>query len=120
MTTDDAVAVQLAMTDDTWAALQRAGVTGGSLLRLDFTFFGGEQRAAEELESALSPEVASVQVTVHQTGIFRRRRVWTVTGTTNPQPVSLPHLREWVERMVRAGAQYGLEFDGWGADVSDT
>ncbi|GAA1580939.1 hypothetical protein GCM10009804_41920 [Kribbella hippodromi] len=120
MTVEDVVAAQLEMTDGTWGALRGEGVVEGSLLRLDFTFLGGEEGAAEELKRALSGEVAVVQVSAHQTGVFRKRRVWLVTGTTEPRPVSLPALREWVERLVRLGDQYGMEFDGWGAEVPST
>lgn len=105
------------MTDGTWAALQREGVTEGTLLSLDFMFLDGQEQGAEALKSALADEVAEIHAMARDMGIFKRRRVWSVTGTTTPLPVSLPGLREWVERMVRLGAQHGFEFDGWGAEV---
>jgi hypothetical protein len=77
----------------------------------------GQEQGAQSLKAALSDEVSEINVLSRDVGIIRRRRVWSVTGTTKPLPVSLPGLREWVERMVRLGAQHGLEFDGWGAEV---
>lgn len=117
MTVDEAVATQLAMTDGTWAALQREGVAEGTPLSLDFTFLDGQEQAAEDLKSALAHEVAEIHVTSRTVGIFKKRRVWSVQGTTTPIPVSLPTLREWVERMVRLGAQHDLAFDGWGTEL---
>lgn len=105
------------MTDGTWAALQREGISEGSPLSLDFTFLNGQEQAAEALKSALSAEVAEVHVTARNVGIFKKRQVWSVQGTTNPLPISLPILREWVERMVRLGAQHDVDVDGWGAEV---
>ena len=40
------------------------------------------------------------------------RKSWTVTGTTQPAPVSLTVLDEWVTRMVEWGDAHSCEFDG--------
>ena len=117
MTVEDAVAEQLVMTNDTWAALQDEGVDEGSSLSLDFFFVDGDEQSARALQLALSDEVAQLDVTTTKVGIFKKRQVWSVNGTTKPFAVSLPVLRDWVVRMVRLGAEHGLEFDGWGAEV---
>jgi len=116
---EDVTAEQLAMTEGTWSALQDTGVADGTLLSLDFFFVDGDESGARALQAALSAEASQVDVMASKTGSLKRRQVWSVSGTTKPLAVSLPGLREWVERMVRLGDAHGLEFDGWGAEVPE-
>jgi hypothetical protein len=46
------------------------------------------------------------------------KKQWSVTGSTQPTPVSLDILHRWVGWMVAAGAENGgCDFDGWGAEA---
>jgi hypothetical protein len=102
------LARQLAMTPQTWAALQENGVTEQTQLQLDFFYLAESRDQGEELARFLRSET-DYDVRVEDDS---------VTGTTQPTTVSAAILEQWVEWMVYAGAEHGgCEFDGWGAAV---
>jgi hypothetical protein len=74
------LAKQLAMNRQTWAALQRHGVTAESTLRLDFSYNAASREAAENF-CALLQEQTDYQVNVESSGSFLRRK-WRVEGGT--------------------------------------
>jgi hypothetical protein len=106
---------QLAMNRQTWAALQRHGVTEESKLRLDFSYNAPSRGAADEL-CALLREQTDYEVTVESVGSFLRRK-WRVEGRTQETPVSPVILDQWVTWMVTAGRERSCDFDGWGTAV---
>jgi hypothetical protein len=74
------LAKQLVMNRQTWAALQKHGVTAESTLRLDFSYNAASRKAAESL-CALLREQTDYEVNVESSGSFLRRK-WQVEGRT--------------------------------------
>jgi len=104
----EVLAKQLAMNEQTWAALQTHGVTPESELRLDF-FYGAPSREAADELAAFLREQTDYEVSAADDA---------VAGHTQPTTLDLAKLNQWVEWMVAAGAAKGrCEFDGWGAQV---
>ena len=104
------------MNPETWAALQKRGVTESTPLALDFSYVAETEAAAKELVAYLREETDYAVSTEAATG--EDAKGWTVEGTTLPQPLSLDVIDEWVGWMVEAGEQHGgCVFDGWGALV---
>jgi hypothetical protein len=104
---------QLAMNVQTWAALQKHGVTEATDLRLDFTYDAPSRAAADKLVKLLRDETDYDVAEPEQTGAG-----FAVTGTTQVTQVSLDILNQWVEWMYAAGRQSdGCEFDGWGTQL---
>jgi len=103
------------MNRETWAALQKHGVTEDSQLRLDFFYNAPNRRAAEALV-ALLQEQTDYDVHAVSTGSLIHRR-WRVEGATQSTSVSAEILDQWVTWMVAAGREQACEFDGWGATV---
>ena len=108
---------QVAMVEDTWDALQRAGVTGDTQLRLDCLYYAPGESEAHELAEFLGHETDYDVRVESDAGGFLKKATSKVASTTQPTRVSLDILEEWVRWMVAAGAQYDCEFDGWGAKV---
>jgi Regulator of ribonuclease activity B len=106
---------QLAMNRQTWAALQKHGVTEESQLRLDFSFNAPNREAADKL-CVLLQEQTDYSVKVESVGSFLRRR-WRVEGSTQNTAVSPAILDQWVTWMVSAGKERACDFDGWGTSV---
>jgi len=109
---------QLSMNLQTWAALQEHGVDESTEVRLDFFYVASGQSEAEALGGFLRRET-DYEVDVHavKKGLLSKRQ-WSVTGSSQPTPVSLDILNAWVGWMVAAGAENGgCDFDGWGAQV---
>jgi hypothetical protein len=91
---ESGLARQLAMTPQTWAALQENGVTEDTQLELDFFYLAESRDPGEELARFLRSET-DYDVRVENDS---------VTGTTQPTTVSAAVLGQWVEWMVYAGA----------------
>jgi hypothetical protein len=109
------LAKQLAMNVQTWAALQKHGVTEQSQLRLDFSYNAPSRDAAYALR-ALIQEQTDYDVRVESGRSFWRRK-WRVEGTTQRTTISREILDQWVTWMVTAGTERACEFDGWGTSV---
>jgi nucleotide-binding universal stress UspA family protein len=106
---DEVIAREVAQNRETWAALQRLGVTEGAELRLEFVYESGGEAADRELAEYLRRE----------TGYEVRVEPGGVTGATPPTVVDPQALDDWVARMVVAGHEHGgCAFDGWTATVS--
>jgi len=112
---EDILATQLAMNRQTWAALQKHGVTTESKLRLDFSYNAESRETAERL-CALLREQTDYEVSVESSGSFLRRK-WRVEGRTLETAVSPEVLDQWVTWMVTAGKERSCDFDGWGTSV---
>ena len=106
---------QLAMNRQTWAALQKHGVTPESKLRLDFSYNATSCEAADKL-CALLHEQTDYETKVESSGSFLRRK-WRVEGRTQETAVSPEILDQWVTWMVTAGKERSCDFDGWGTSV---
>jgi regulator of ribonuclease activity B len=106
---------QLTMNRQTWAALQRHGLTEDSKVRLDF-FYNAPNREAANSLCALLQEQTDYAVRIETAGSFFRRR-WRVEGRTQDTAVSPAILDQWVTWMVGAGKEHSCDFDGWGTSV---
>ena len=102
------------MNEQTWQALRDRGVTEETALTLDFTYVAPDKPAATALQGFLTDETDyAVEVQQQRKGLLGK--TWTVQGHTQPTPVSLEVLNDWVRWMVAAGAETGeCIFDGWG------
>ena len=109
------LAKQLTMNRQTWAALQKHGVTAESTLCLDFSYNAASREAAENL-CVLLREQTDYEVNVESSGSFLRRK-WRVEGRTKETAVSPEILDKWVRWMVIAGKERSCDFDGWGTSV---
>jgi len=112
---EDILGKQLTMNRQTWAALQKHGVTEDSQLRLDFSYNARSHEAADKL-CALLREQTDYEVQVESDGSLLRR-TWRVEGKTQKTAVSPAILDQWVTWMVSAGKEHSCEFDGWGTSV---
>jgi hypothetical protein len=109
--------VQLGENPGIWARFQEHGLDAMEL-RLGFIYLAPGEDEAQQLAGFLR-EATDYEVEVR---VQRKRRVakpeWFVVGATQPTPVSLELLNEWVEWMVAAGAVEGpCAFDGWAAQA---
>jgi hypothetical protein len=109
------LAKQLTMNRQTWAAIQKRGVTEESQLRLDFCFNAPSREAAARLCELLQ-EQTDYEVKVESDGSFLSRK-WRVEGNTQKTAVSPAILDDWVTWMVSAGKGSSCDFDGWGTSV---
>src|SRR5262245_34590063 len=93
---NDVLRQQLAMNEQTWAALQEHGVDASTQLRLDFFYVAPGQAEAEALGEFLRQET-DYNVDIHATkkGMLSKKQ-WSVTGSTQPTAVSLDILNQWV------------------------
>jgi len=112
---DDILEKQLTMNRQTWAALQKHGVTQDSHLRLDFSYNAPTHDAADKLCALLRAQT-DYEVTVESARSFLRRK-WRIEGKTQNMAVSPEVLDQWVTRMVSAGKEHSCDFDGWGTSV---
>ena len=111
------VETQLAYNAETWAALERHGVTQATPLSLDFFYNAPGQVEAHTLSRYLS-EATDYHVEAAAQAPDGGPAQWRVSGTTRPTAVSLDILNQWVVWMAVAGADHGgCQFDGWGARV---
>ncbi len=112
---DDILERQLTMNRQTWAALQKHGVTPDSQLRLDFSYNAPTREAADKLCALLRAQT-DYEVTVESARSFLRRK-WQIEGKTQNMAVSPEVLDQWVTQMVSAGKEHSCDFDGWGTSV---
>jgi hypothetical protein len=106
---------QLVMNGQTWAALQRHGVSEATELRLDFTYHAPSEASARSLHAFLVAETDyDIEVPPGDSGSAGR---WSVAGKTQPTTVSHHILDQWVGWMIAAGLQHHCEFDGWGTSI---
>ena len=106
---------QIAMNRQTWAALQKHGVTEESQLRSEFSFDAPSRQAADRL-CALLQEQTDYNAKVESGGSFLRRQ-WRVEGRTQNTAVSPAILDQWVTWMISAGKEQSCDFD-WTGNVS--
>ena len=113
----EALAMQLAMNERSWEALQENGVTEGSELRLDFFYVAPGEQQANALAAFIEGETDyEVRVDSTREGPLRKKS-WSVSGSTQNTQVSQEILDRWVSWMVAAGFEHDCDFDGWGAQV---
>jgi regulator of ribonuclease activity B len=113
--------LQLTRNRDIWAGLREHGVGHDSALRLGFIYVAPGEAEAQALVDFLREE------TDYDIDVRTRRDddagpdeedAWFVIGTTQPTPVTLELLDDWVEWMIAAGADVGpCAFDGWAAQL---
>jgi len=122
--------LQLIRNRDIWAGLQERGVAADdTALRLGFIYVAPGEPEAQTLVDFLREE------TDYDVDVRARRDegpadpdadpddadpedAWYVIGTTQPTPVTLELLDDWVEWMIAAGAAEGpCAFDGWAAQL---
>jgi len=92
-----------------WSQLTRAGVTGETVLALDFVLFGTVQSNVHALANQLS-ENYSVTVSPDED-----QGVWYAKGTTRPYGITLnqeQHLA-WVEFMADVAQSHSCVFSTW-------
>lgn len=99
-----------------WAIMQEHGVKEGDELCLEFFYYTRNRKAAEDLAAYLR-ENTNYTVGVGSRGLIFKN--WHVTGETQRTAVSLAHFDDWSEWMARAGARFGIVFDGWGALIDN-
>jgi hypothetical protein len=109
--------LQLRENPGIWARFQEHGLDAIEL-RLGFIYMAPGEGEAQQLAGFLREET-DYDVEVRSQ---RKRKLakpeWLVVGATQPTPVSLDLLNEWVEWMVAAGAAEGpCAFDGWAAQA---
>jgi hypothetical protein len=112
--------MQLRENPGVWARFQEHGLHEMEL-RLGFIYLAPGEEEAQQLAGFLREET-DYEVEVRSQ---RARRLakpeWFVVGATQPTPVSLDLLNEWVEWMVAAGAVEGpCAFDGWAAQALES
>lgn len=107
----DFVEQQLEATRATWALLRKHGVSDGSELQLDFFYATATNARAAELGHFLEQE------TDYKLRVVADRDQWILRGHTQPTPVSLAMVEQWVEWMIAAGLRFECAFDGWGAEA---
>lgn len=107
-----AVSTQLTFNQATWNRLQELGVTTSTELELDFFYVAPSETEARALEQVLIRET-DYKLTVEAGDGMS----WIVSGTTQPNAVSLEILNKWVTWMITAGLHENCDFDGWGTSV---
>jgi len=113
------LALQLAMTRQTWQAMTERGATEETLLNLDFFYVASGREEAARLSGFLQRETDYTVSANPESENELSLREWSVAGTTSPTTVSLDILLAWVRWMVLAGQENGpCEFDGWGAQLA--
>jgi hypothetical protein len=106
--------LQLERNRDVWAELREHDVEDDMLLRLGFVYLAPGHAEAKSVVAFLRAE------TDYEVRARTRPEdgAWVVIGTTQPTPVSLARLDDWVEWMIAAGAAEGpCAFDSWAAQL---
>lgn len=109
--------IVVAMAVDTWSSLEDAGISAGTLISIEYFFVDGDEAGALALHAALRQASSQVEIEASRRGVFKRRKVWSVTGMTKPLAVSYHALVRWVEVMVRLGEWHGVEFERLAVNV---
>jgi hypothetical protein len=109
--------LQLRRNRDIWAGLQERGVAEDTDLRLGFIYVAPGEPEAQALVDFLREETDyDVDARARRDDGPADEDAWFVIGTTQPTPVTLELLDDWVEWMIAAGAVEGpCAFDGWAA-----
>ncbi|HEV7885038.1 MAG TPA: hypothetical protein VGO81_15810 [Solirubrobacteraceae bacterium] len=112
--------MQLRENPGVWARFQEHGLDEMEL-RLGFIYLAPGEEEAQQLAGFLREET-DYEVEVRAQRARRLAKAeWFVVGATQPTPVSLDLLNEWVEWMVAAGAVEGpCAFDGWAAQALES
>lgn len=111
--------LQLRRNRDIWAGLQERGVAEDTDLRLGFIYVAPGEPEAQALVDFLHEETDyDVEARARRDDGPVDEDAWFVIGTTQPTPVTLELLDDWVEWMIAAGAVEGpCAFDGWAAQL---
>ena len=106
--------LQLERNRDVWAELREHDVEDDMLLRLGFLYLAPGKAEAKSVVAFLRSETDyEVRARTHP-----EDGAWVVIGTTQPTPVSLARLDDWVEWLIAAGAAEGpCAFDSWAAQL---
>ncbi len=118
---DQLLELQLRRNRDLWAGLQER-VGDGDELRLGFIYLAPGAEEAQSLVEFLRAQTDyDADVRSRQDGDGdgdAAETSWFVMGTTQPAPLTIDLLDEWVEWMIAAGAAEGpAAFDGWAAQL---
>jgi hypothetical protein len=114
--------LQLRRNRDTWASLQEHGLDVDAELRLGFVYVAPGEPEARALLAFLRDEtdydLEARSRPGDRHGAPDGEEQWVVIGTTQPTPVTLELLDDWVQWMIAAGASEGpCAFDGWAAQL---
>jgi hypothetical protein len=108
---EEIVALQQQMNRTTFQRLLDLGLSADKELQLEFSFICDDEQAGRQLLAFLSRD------TDYDVKIASSHGVWLVEGTTQPTPVSLEIIDQWVRWMAAAGLKHRCEFDGWGTSI---
>ena len=112
---DELLEAQLRENRTAWAELEDDGVDDDSRLMLGFLYLAAGEPEAQRLVTFLQAET-DYDVKARPRPGDPPELAWCVIGTTQPTPLSLELLDDWVEWMIAAGAAEGpCAFDGWAA-----
>lgn len=116
---DQLLELQLRKNRDLWANLQEH-LGDGDELRLGFVYLAPGEEEAQALVTFLRRETdydADVRSRLDGDG-DDAEMAWFVMGTTQPTPLTIDVLDDWVEWMIAAGAAEGpCAFDSWAAQL---
>ncbi len=116
---DDLLELQLRRNRDLWATLQEH-IGGDDELRLGFVYLAPGEQEAQSLVAFLRAQTDyDVDVRSRLDGDGDDAEMaWFVMGTTQPTPLTIDVLDDWVEWMIAAGAAEGpCAFDSWAAQL---
>lgn len=110
------LAQQLAMTEQTWAALQQHGVLEGEVRAADAFFVAPGETQARALVAALQGFGLKADTHPGKKRLLRKTE-WVVSAEDPEVRMGLDPLHAWVREMVRLGGVHDAELDGWGAQA---
>jgi len=116
---DQLLELQLRRNRELWAGVQER-VGDGDELRLGFIYLAPGEEEGQSLVQFLRAETDyDADVRSRQDGDGDDAELsWFVMGTTQPTPLTIDMLDQWVEWMIAAGAAEGpCAFDGWAAQL---
>ncbi len=116
---DQLLALQLRRNRELWAGVQER-VGDGDELRLGFIYLAPGEEEGQSLVEFLRAETDyDADVRSRQDGDGDDAELsWFVMGTTQPTPLTIDMLDQWVEWMIAAGAAEGpCAFDSWAAQL---
>lgn len=96
-----------------WEQMRNAGVTGETVLALDFLHFGQSEENATALAKQLSESYQVEVIAVPEPGY------WYVKGTTRPYGITLSEEQHsgWVVFMADVAQSYDCVFSTWSLDA---
>ncbi len=115
---DRLLELQLRKNRDVWATLQEH-LEADAELRLGFVYLAPGREEARSLVVFLRAQTDyDVELRSRPPARPDEEESWLVVGTTQPTPVTIDVLDDWVEWMIAAGAAEGpCAFDGWAAQL---